>query len=52
MPKPRETGGGTGFMYDGPEARTLGVMQTPRPVLSIFARPTMGVSRAQVSIAA
>jgi hypothetical protein len=43
--------GGTDFMYDGPDARTPGVMHTPRGMLSILARGVMGddVLRAQVS---
>src|SRR5687768_8276197 len=39
-------------MYDGPDARTLGVMQTPRGMPTIFARASTGVLREQVSTAA
>ena len=38
-------------MYDGPDARTLGVMQTPRGMPTIFARASTGVLREQVSTA-
>jgi hypothetical protein len=45
-------GGGTGFMYEGPDARTPGVMHTPRGMLSILARGVTGddLLRAHVSI--
>ncbi|HYO10039.1 MAG TPA: hypothetical protein VER17_13805 [Tepidisphaeraceae bacterium] len=58
-PAPREfafarcTGGGTGFMYEGPLARTPGVMQVPRAGMNNFGRPTSRTtSRVQVSTAA